>query len=374
MNRKIPYDKGLLITVLLLLAYGLVMVFSASSVISSEIYGSPGAILVRQLLAVTIGLGLLLMTMQVDYRIYQHHWFLGAAFAGTAGLLIAALLSPGVNGAHRWVNLGALNFQPSELAKLVVILMLSAYLIHRGGQVERLDLPLIKLLSLPSLLILLVLVAPDLGTALILVFLTAFMLFLGGLSYRYFAGALLMALPALYFLILSVPYRRNRMLTFLDAGADPLGAGYQIRQSLIAVGSGGITGMGYAQGTQKLFYLPEPHTDFIFALIAQELGFLGAGLLVLLFGCLFWFGARVALRADTLFGAYLGLGIVASVVVQAMLNVSVVLSVVPTKGIPLPFVSAGGSSMLMTLCGMGILLNISKHSRGRLTLPEWRGA
>jgi cell division protein FtsW len=189
------------------------------------------------------------------------------------------------------------------------------------------------------------------------------MLFLGGLRFRYYVGGLLIAAPIFYFLVLRAEYRRGRILAFLDPASDPYGLGYQIRQSLTAVGSGGLTGVGLAQGTQKLFYLPEPHTDFIFAVIGEEVGLLGCLTILMLFGALFWRGIKVSLRADTLFGTYLGLGIISIIVFQAFFNISVVLSLCPTKGIPLPFISVGGSSMLVMLAGTGILLNISKHAR-----------
>jgi len=278
-------------------------------------------------------------------------------------LLSIALFEPSANGAHRWIRLGPLRFQPSELAKLVVVLATSYFLVKRGGKVERLDKAALSFLVLLACIILLVFLEPDLGTSTSLALTVALMLFLGGLRFRYYLGGLLIAAPLFYFLVLQAEYRRGRILAFLDPASDPYGLGYQIRQSLTAVASGGLTGVGLAQGTQKLFYLPEPHTDFIFAVIGEEVGLMGCLAVLLQFVFLFWRGVRVSLRADTLFGTYLGLGIISMIVFQAFFNMSVVLSLCPTKGIPLPFISVGGSSMLVMLAGIGILLNISKHAR-----------
>ena len=189
------------------------------------------------------------------------------------------------------------------------------------------------------------------------------LLYLGGGPLKYLVGLLLAFLPILYFLVLQVEYRRNRLLAFWDPSADPFGISYQVRQSLIAVGSGGLTGQGFANGKQKLSFLPESHTDFIFAVVGEELGLLGCLSLLVLFALLFWRGIRIALRADTPFGSYLALGIVCMVVLQGLINMSVVVSLVPTKGIPLPFISVGGSSMLVMMAGVGILLNISRGCR-----------
>ena len=184
------------------------------------------------------------------------------------------------------------------------------------------------------------------------------------MRYRYLLGLLLAVIPALYFLVVLVPYRLNRILAFLYPERDPYGIGYQIRQSLIAVGSGGWSGLGYAQGKQKLFFLPEPHTDFIYAVVGEEFGFLGCFTVLVLFGLLFWRGTRIAVRAESAFGTYLGLGIACMIVFQAYVNMSMVISLLPTKGLPLPFVSMGGSSMIMTMAAVGILLNISSQGRG----------
>lgn len=371
MNRKIPYDRILILIVLGLLGFGLVMVFSASSVVSRELYGSPESVLTRQFLAIVLSLVCMAVTMKIDYHLYQKPPILGFLFVLTVILLYLSLLGPGVNGAHRWINLGPMNFQPSELAKLVVIFLTAFFLVRQGGQIERLNRGFLLYAAGVTAIFVLVLVEPDFGTSMSLALIAAFLLFLGGLHYRYYLGLALLAVPAFYFLVYQIPYRRERILSFLDPAADQYGSGYQILQSLIAVGSGGIMGQGFAAGTQKLYFLPEPHTDFIFAVIGEELGLLGCLALILLFMLLFWRGVRISLRADTLFGTLVGLGIVSMMVFQAFLNISVALSLLPTKGIPLPFISVGGSSSIVMLAGVGILLNISQHARGRISRQEW---
>jgi cell division protein FtsW len=208
----------------------------------------------------------------------------------------------------------------------------------------------------------LILLEPDFGTAMSLALIAAVMVFAAGLNYTYIVGAALATLPLIGYIAMGAAYRRRRLLTFLNPWEDPLGDGFQIIQSLIAVGTGGISGRGLMNGVQKLFYLPEPHTDFIFAVIAEELGLIGATLVVLCFCVITWRGLRIALRAPDTFGAFLALGLTMMVAVQAFVNISVVLGLMPTKGIPLPFVSNGGSSLLINLLGMGVLLNVSQHA------------
>jgi cell division protein FtsW len=364
MNRKLPYDQSLILIVLALLGFGLVIVFSASSVISKELYGPSTAIFFRQLSSVLIGLLLFFVAMRTDYHILGRKPVLYGLLGISAVLLVWALFSPGINGVHRWILLGPFRFQPSEAAKFTAIILTAYFLASKGGQVKEIDRSMLNYLAVLLALIVTVLLAPDFGTSTSLAATAALMLFLAGLRLRYYIAMALLACPLFYFLIYLVPYRRQRILAFLDPSADPQGSGYQIIQSLVAVGSGGLTGKGLAQGTQKLFFLPEAHTDFIYAVVGEELGLLGCTLILLLFVLLLWRGIHVSLRADTVFGTFLGLGIVMMIVFQALFNISVVLSIVPTKGIPLPFISVGGSSVLVMLVSVGVLLNISRHTRG----------
>lgn len=367
MNREIPYDRGLIMTVLALLGFGLIMVFSASTVVSAEMYGSQTSIFTRQLLFVVIGLVGLMVSMKVDYHFYEQGRVIYPLLLVSLALLIYLLVAPASGGVQRWIRIGPANFQPSELAKLAVILFTAFYLVTRKEDFHSFKRGLLPYLVVVGAIVLLVLLEPDLGTAASIAFTAIVLLFLGGLRYRYLLGLFLAAIPALYFLVVRVPYRLDRWLAFLYPERDPYGIGYQIRQSLISVGSGGWSGLGYAQGKQKLSFLPEPHTDFIFAVVGEELGLLGCFTVVVLFGLFFWRAARISVRAESPFGTYLGLGIACMIILQALVNMSMVVSLLPTKGLPLPFVSVGGSSMIMTMTAVGILLNISSHARGHTT-------
>ncbi|MCH8015336.1 MAG: putative lipid II flippase FtsW [Acidobacteria bacterium] len=367
MNREIPYDRGLIMTVLALLGFGLIMVFSASTVVSAEVYGSQTSIFTRQLLFVVIGLVGLMVSMKIDYHFYEQGRVIYPLLLVSLALLIYLLVAPESGGVQRWIRIGPANFQPSELAKLAVILFTAFYLVTRKEDFHSFKRGLLPYLVVVGAIVLLVLLEPDLGTAASIAFTAIVLLFLGGLRYRYLLGLFLAAIPALYFLVVRVPYRLDRWLAFLYPERDPYGIGYQIRQSLISVGSGGWSGLGYAQGKQKLSFLPEPHTDFIFAVVGEELGLLGCFTVVVLFGLFFWRAARISVRAESPFGTYLGLGIACMIILQAFVNMSMVVSLLPTKGLPLPFVSVGGSSMIMTMTAVGILLNISSHARGHTT-------
>ena len=367
MNREIPYDRGLIMTVLALLGFGLIMVFSASTVVSAEVYGSQTSIFTRQLIFVVIGLVGLMVSMKIDYHFYERSTVIYSLLLLSLALLLYLLVAPESGGVQRWIRIGPANFQPSELAKLAVILFTSFYLVTRKEDFHSFKRGLLPYLVVVGAIVLLVLLEPDLGTAASIAFTAIVLLFLGGLRYRYLLGLILAAIPALYFLVVRVPYRLDRWLAFLYPERDPYGIGYQIRQSLISVGSGGWSGLGYAEGKQKLSFLPEPHTDFIFAVVGEELGLLGCFTVVVLFGLFFWRAARISVRAESPFGTYLGLGIACMIILQAFVNMSMVVSLLPTKGLPLPFVSVGGSSMIMTMIAVGILLNISSHARGHTT-------
>jgi cell division protein FtsW len=272
------------------------------------------------------------------------------------------LFSAPVNSARRWFGIGGLGIQPSELAKLVAIFFIAALLERRMHRINDLGYSVLPIGIVVTGLVGLILIEPDFGTSLSLALIAAVMVFAAGLNYTYILAALLATLPLIGYVAMGADYRRRRLLAFLNPWQDPLGDGFQIIQSLIAVGTGGFTGLGLMNGVQKLFFLPEPHTDFIFAVIAEELGLVGATLVLLCFCVITWRGLRVALRAPDMFGTFLALGLTTMVAVQAFVNMSVVLGLMPTKGIPLPFVSAGGSSLLMNLLGTGVLLNVSQHA------------
>jgi len=362
MARKLKSDKLLFTATLLLVCTSVVMVYSASAFISMENQGDPYLYLFKQGTWALLGLVLVPLMMRIDYRTYRQPVVIWTGLAIVVVALVAVLFGPARNGANRWLLFGALGVQPSELAKVVVIVFIAALLERR---MDRIDDPAYALLPIGIVLavvVALILREPDLGTSVSIVVIAAVMVFAAGIDYRYVAGVCLAAVPALYFLLAFSEYRWRRVTSFLDPWADPLGDGFQMIQSMIAVGTGGIFGRGLMAGVQKLFYLPEPHNDFIYAVIAEELGFIGATVVIACFCVITWRGLRTALRAPDRFGAFLALGLTTMVAFQAFFNVSVVLGLLPTKGIPLPFVSYGGSSLLINLLGMGILLNVSQHT------------
>jgi cell division protein FtsW len=277
-------------------------------------------------------------------------------------LLVAVLFSRPVNGTRRWFAVAGFGIQPSELAKLAAVLFAALILERRMHRINDVTYSLPPIGLVLGGLVALILLEPDFGTAVSLLAVVGVMVFAAGLSYRYVIGAGVVTLAGLVVVLIQAPYRVKRILTFLDPWSDPLGHGFQIIQSLIAVGTGGVFGKGLMEGKQKLFFLPEPHTDFIYAVIAEELGLIGALVILACFAVIAWRGLRTSVRAPDSFGAFLALGITMMLVLQAFVNISVVLGLMPTKGIPLPLVSAGGSSLLINLLGVGVLLNISQHA------------
>jgi cell division protein FtsW len=362
MARKLKSDKLLFTATLLLVCTSVVMVYSASAVVAMETNHDPYLYLFKQGTWALLGLVLVPAIMRVDYRNYRQPVVIWAGLGLVSLALIAVLFGHPINGATRWLGVGPLGIQPSELAKIVVIFFMAALLERR---MDRIDDPTYALFPIGVVLagiVGLILAEPDLGTSVSVLTIAAVMIFAAGINYRYVAGVFLASLPALYFLLAFSDYRWRRVLAFLNPWADPLGGGFQMIQSMIAVGTGGVFGRGLMGGVQKLFYLPEPHNDFIYSVIAEELGLIGASVVLACFCVITWRGLRTAVRAPDRFGAFLALGLTTMVGFQAFFNISVVLGLLPTKGIPLPFVSYGGSSLLINLLGMGILLNVSQHA------------
>ncbi|HLI03580.1 MAG TPA: putative lipid II flippase FtsW [Terracidiphilus sp.] len=362
MAKRVGVDKWMFFTTLLLVVAGLVMVFSASAVVAQERYHSPYTFLIDQAVwAVAGGLAMLAL-MHIDARRYNSPRFIYPALSITTLLLVAVFLFPGSHNTHRWIRFGEFfTFQPSEIAKPVLVLFLAWFLHNRLDAMRDWKNTLLRAAIVPVLFMLLIVKQPDLGTALVLGGVTAMMLVLAGMEWKYLAGAALAAMPFLCGLLFLVPWRRARMLAFMNPAADPQGAGFHINQSLIAVGTGGFAGRGYMEGMQKLFYLPEASTDFIFANIAEELGFIGAMLIVTLFVVFAARGLRAVFRSQDPFSRMVAFGITTTILLQAFFNISVVLSLVPTKGIPLPLISKGGTSLFFTLASIGILLNITRQ-------------
>jgi cell division protein FtsW len=300
--------------------------------------------------------------MRIDYRLYRQPVVIWTALVLVTVALVAVLFGHPVNGASRWLGIGPLGVQPSELAKIVVIFFMAALLERRMDRIDEPTYALLPIGIVLAVIVGLILAEPDLGTSVSVLMIAGVMIFAAGISYQYVIGLCLASLPALYVLLAFSDYRRRRILAFLDPWADPLGDGFQMIQSMIAIGTGGIFGRGLMGGVQKLFYLPEPHNDFIYAVISEELGLAGATVVLACFCVITWRGLRTSMRAPDRFGAFLALGLTTMVAFQAFFNISVVLGLLPTKGIPLPFVSYGGSSLLINLIGMGILLNVSQHA------------
>jgi cell division protein FtsW len=370
MAKRVSVDRWLFTVTLLLVFVGLVMVFSASAVMARERFGSPYAFLLKQLIWAGAGLVAMVVAMRVDYRRYKHPGLVFSSLGITTLLLISVFFLDRSHNTHRWIHAGGFSFQPSELAKPVLILFLAYFLESRtraasGSAANFMDdwrNTLMPAAAPVALLLGLIVLQPDLGTAIACAGIAACIFYVAGLRLRYFAYAFAAALIPLYFLIFHVSWRRDRILAFLNPYADRQKAGFHIIQSLIAVSTGGVTGTGLMEGKQKLFYLPEPHTDFIFAVTAEELGLVGAIIVIALFAIFLWRGMRASWRTEDLFGRYLAVGITGMVVLQAFINISVVLGMMPTKGIPLPLVSYGGSSIFMTLACVGVLLNITKQA------------
>jgi cell division protein FtsW len=362
MAKRVSVDRWLFTVTMLLVFVGLVMVFSASAVMARERFGSPYAFLAKQLIWAVAGLVAMVIAMGVDYRRYKHPALVFSLMGFTTLLLISVFFLDRSHNTHRWIHAGGFSFQPSELAKPVLILFLAYFLESRTKTIDDVRNTLLPA-AVPVLVFLgLIVFQPDLGTAIACAGIAACILYVAGMRLRYFAYSFAASLVPLYFLIFHVSFRRARILAFLNPYADSQNTGFHIIQSLIAVGTGGVTGTGLMEGKQKLFYLPEPHTDFIFAVTAEELGLVGAMFVVALFAIFLWRGMRASWRTEDVFGRYLAVGITCMVVLQAFINISVVLGLLPTKGIPLPLVSYGGSSLFVTLACVGVLLNITKQA------------
>src|SRR6185436_8823723 len=358
---KLKSDRILFLTTILLVGLSLEMVYSASAMLAQERYQQPYLFLTKQGLWAVLGLAFLGVVMRIDYRTYREPVFLWSSLGIVLVGLVIVLFSPPVNNARRWLAMGGLGIQPSELAKLSAIFFIAALLERRMHRINEVRYSLTPIAVVVGLLVTLILLEPDFGTSVTLVLIASAMVFAAGLNYRFISTAALTLFPLVAIIAVAEPYRRSRLLAFVNPWDDPLNTDFQIVQSLLAVGTGGISGRGLMNGVQKLFYLPYPHTDFIYAVISEELGLIGATLVLGCFCVIAWRGLRVAVTAPDKFGALLAIGLTTMVAAQAFVNISVVLGLVPTKGIPLPFVSAGGSSLLVNLIGMGVLLNVSQH-------------
>ena len=364
MPRKLVPDMWLFGAVVALVSVGVVMVYSASAIIAADRFRDPYFFLKKQLFWAVLGFGCLWAAMTLNYRILER--IMLPLLVVSLVLLVLVLVPPfsqEINGTRRWFRWGPVSFQPAELAKFSLVVYLAHFLTRRREVVESFWLGLLPPLLVAGSMAGLVLLQPDMGSSLTLVVLVFCLLFLAGGRVRQMTLVAASALPLLAVAIYMAPYRMKRVMTFLDPWADPRGSGFQIIQSYLALGSGGLFGRGLGESKQKLFYLPEPHTDFVFAVLGEELGLLGAVSVIGLFGLLIWRGIRIGLGAPDPFGALLALGLTALLACQTLVNLGVVTGALPTKGLPLPFISFGGSALIMAMVSVGVLLNLSQHAR-----------
>ncbi len=338
------------------------MIYSASSIYAWNSHGDSFYYLKRHLLYLFCGVVILAFSMAINHQTIRR-WAKPLFCVSLLFLVLNLIpgLSHQVAGARRWIKIGVFGFQPSELIKIAFIVYLADFIARRKNMMDNFFygiMPPLIALGIPTLLILL---QPDLGTAISLVCIAVIMLFSAGLRYAYFLFAGAACLPVLYFLVFSIPYRRARILAFLDPWSDPLGKGFQIIQSQIALGSGGLFGQGLGQGKQKLFYLPAAHTDFIFSVIGEELGIIGAVAVIVLFIILIWQMIKIAKVNSDIFLRFLSIGIISLIALETVINIGVSIGVFPTKGLPLPFISFGGSSLVFDMAAIGLLLNASRR-------------
>ena len=357
-----PADRTVLTITYLLLLIGLIIVFSASGVMAGTRYGDSMFFLKRQAVWIVLGLLALHWVSRQDYGIWKSimPFMLGLTVL-TLVLVLIPVVGSEVNGARRWLRFEGLSFQPGELAKLTAVLYLASFLVRREEDITNFTKGVLAPVIVVGVLALLVLLEPDMGTAVVMVSILLGLLFIGGARISHLIGLVLSFLPLAYMLIMQSDYRRRRFMSFLDPWEDPSNSGFQLTQSFVALGNGGLLGVGLGKGRQKLFFLPEVHSDFVLALVGEELGLLGTGLLMVLFAILLVKGFRIAGRAPDTFGRHLAGGVTLLLGVQVLINAGVVSGLLPTKGLTMPLVSYGGSSLLISLVAIGILLSISRE-------------
>ncbi|OCA90246.1 stage V sporulation protein E [Pradoshia sp. D12] len=361
--KKTTPDFILIIAMFSLLSIGLIMVYSASAIWATYKFDDTFFFAKRQLLFAGVGIVAMLVIMNIDYWNWRR-W--AKPLIIICFILLLVVLIPGIgtlrNGSRSWIGVGAFSIQPSEFMKLAMIVFLAKFLSERQKYITSFKKGLAPSLGLVFLAFGLIMMQPDLGTGTVMVGTCIAMIFIAGARISHFVGLGMLGVAGFVALVISAPYRMKRITSFLDPWQDPLGSGFQIIQSLYAIGPGGLFGLGLGQSRQKFFYLPEPQTDFIFAILSEELGFIGGSLVILLFSLLLWRGIRIALGAPDLFGAFLAVGIIIMIAIQVMINIGVVTGLMPVTGITLPFLSYGGSSLTLMLMAVGVLLNISRYS------------
>jgi cell division protein FtsW len=373
MARKLQADEWLFAATAALALFGVVMVYSASADISFRQFGSQYYYVKRQAVWTVAGLAAMLAASQVDYRVFSRRFVVIGLLIATVVMLVGVFGFPPINGARRWIRLpGGFTFQPSEVSKIVLAIFLARLLERRAGEEASFKRTFVPCLLVTGALAGLVAKEPDLGTAMMLGVVCLVMLYTAGARIAHLGMLGGLGLAGVLVMLITSPWRMGRIAAYLRPWDDAQGKGFQVVQSLIAVGSGGTDGLGFAEGRQKMFFLPFAHSDYIFAVVGEELGLVGALTVLAVFALFLWRGIRAVRRAPDRFGMLLGMGIVTGIVAQALFNMSVVLSLVPSKGIPLPFISYGGSSMLLTLGAVGVLLNISQQGTEQSALLHER--
>lgn len=359
--KKNKIDFVLFLSILAISIFGLVMIASASGIWAEYKFGDPLKFVKNQGLFFLVGVFLMMVISRIDYQIYykKSNFLFGACI-----ILLLLVLIPGIgtvrNGSRSWFGIGSFGIQPSEFAKLGLIMFTSKYLCNNEKNLKDLKKGVLPILGITLLVFGMILLQPDFGTGIILVISVIGLLFIGGVDFKFFFRLGMLGVVGIVILILIAPYRLERILSFLNPWQDPLGSGFQIIQSLYAIGPGGLFGFGFGNSRQKHFYLPEPQTDFIFSIISEEFGFLGVLIVTGLFLTIIITGFRIAYKCKDAFGKYLSFGIIFQIAFQAILNLMVVVGLIPVTGVTLPFLSYGGSSLLITLCSMGVVLNISR--------------
>ena len=358
---KNPIDFTLLITILLLLSIGLIMLLSASSPSALSESGNSYSYFFRQAIFAVAGLFMMWVISNIDYRFYQKYYKLAYIIAFLL-LLAVPLVGTEVNGAKRWINITeSFSFQPSEMAKLLMIIFYAGILVKNRDELNKYGKGFFKHIIMVAPIIVLLLIEPHFSASMIIIGIVAIMMIVAGCKFWHFlVSGLVVGVPGIIGLILLEPYRLQRVTTFLNPWSDPTGDGWQVIQSLYAIGSGGVFGAGLGESKQKYLYIPEPHNDFIFSILAEELGFIGCAVVIILFAIFIWRGILIAMKSPDMFGSLIAIGITAQIAIQVIINIAVVTSSMPATGMPLPFFSYGGTSLFILLCEMGILLNISK--------------
>ena len=361
---KKHFDFYLFTAIIILILFGAIMIYSASSIWANYKFEDSFYYVKRQMIFIVLGIFLMITTSKIDYNIYYEN---SNKILGICIILLILVLIPGIgsvrNGSRSWFGIGSLGIQPSEAAKLGMIIFTSKYLTNSSKFLKSYKYGVFPILGVLFLLFALIMLQPDLGTGMILVISIISLLFIAGVNMKFFIGGGIIGLIGVIILIAIAPYRMDRITSFINPWNDPLGTGFQIIQSLYAIGPGGLLGRGYLKSIQKQFYLPEPQTDFIFSIIAEEFGIVGTIFVVFMFSFIIYRGIRIALKTKDSFAKYLAFGMSFQLAFQALMNLMVVIGMIPVTGVTLPFLSYGGSSLLITLVSMGIILNISRYQK-----------